>query len=124
MLIRPAPPDPSATGRAQLSDLVWKLHDKGLDFRVISRRPDGLWEQDVYLTTADKTLAELTKWPINPDFVDKWKGTVAVIHRGPEGLGDDCFTYGEFVFVGDRDFIEKIRQCLIDELGTWERSHN
>jgi hypothetical protein len=29
----------------------------------------------------------LTKWPVNPDFVDKWKGTVAVMRRDPEGLG-------------------------------------
>jgi hypothetical protein len=85
ILIRPAAPEPSATGRARLSSLVWKLHDKGLDFRVISQRPDGLWDEDVYLTTADKTLGELCKWPVKPDLADKWKGTVAVMRRGPEG---------------------------------------
>jgi hypothetical protein len=86
-LIRPAAQEPGATVKDRLSDLVWRLHDKCLDFRVISQRPDGLWDQDVYLTTTDKTLAELTKWPVNPDFVDKWKGTVAVMRRDPEGLG-------------------------------------
>ncbi len=115
ILLKPSSSVPAATPRARLSDLVWKLHDKGLDFRVISQRPDGLWDEDVYLTTTDKTLRELTKWPVNPDFVDKWKGTVAIMRRDPEGMGDGCFVFGDFVFFGDRDFIEKIRQCLIED---------
>jgi len=115
ILLKPASSVPAATPRARLSDLVWKLHDKGLDFRVISQRPDGLWDEDVCLTTTDKNLGELTKWPINPDFVDKWKGTVAIMRRDPDGLGDDCFVYGDFVFFGDIDFIERIRRCLIGD---------
>jgi hypothetical protein len=115
ILLKPASSVPAATARTRLSDLVWKLHDKGLDFRVISQRPDGLWDEDVYLTTSDKTLRELTKWPVNPDFVDKWKGTVAIMRRDAEGMGNDCFAYGEFVFFGDPDFIEKIRRSLIED---------
>src|SRR5260370_25830869 len=76
ILLKPSSSVPAATPRARLSDLVWKLHDKGLDFRVISQRPDGLWDEDVSLTQTTKTLRVLTKWPVNPDFVDKWKGTV------------------------------------------------
>jgi len=115
ILLKPASSVPAATPRARLSDLVWKLHDKGLDFHVVSQRPDGLWHEELYLTTTGKTLGELTKWPINPDFVDKWNGTVAVMHRDPEGIRDDCFVYCDFVFFGDKDFIEKIRDCLIED---------
>ena len=82
---------------------------------MISQRPDGLWDQDVYLTTSDKTLAELTKWPINPDFVDDVERHGRRHASRTGGLGDDCFVYGDFVFFGDKDFIEKIRHCLIKD---------
>ncbi|MFL5241237.1 MAG: hypothetical protein ACJ8FY_03945 [Gemmataceae bacterium] len=113
--MKPASSVPAATSRARLSDLVWKLHDKGLDFRMVSQRPDGLWDEDVYLTTTDKTFREITKYPVNPQFVDKWKGTVAVMRRDAEGMGDDCFSYGEFLFFGDPEMITKIRLFLTED---------
>ncbi|MFL5241011.1 MAG: hypothetical protein ACJ8FY_02800 [Gemmataceae bacterium] len=115
ILFKRASSVPAATSRARLSDLVWRLHDKGLDFRVVSQRPDGLWDEDVYLTTTDKTFREITKYPVNPDFVDKWKGKVAVMHRDADGMGDDCFFYEDFVLFGDPEMITKIRLYLTED---------
>jgi hypothetical protein len=100
------------TGRARLADLIWKLRDKGLEFRAVSQRPDGLWDQAVYLTTTEGTLADLTHWPVSPEALDKWKGTVVLMRAGPEGLSEGSIVFGEFCFFGDPDFVEKIRQTL------------
>jgi hypothetical protein len=78
ILLRPPQAIPEPGYRAQLSNLVWKLHDKGLEFRVYSQRPDGLWDDGVYLTTTDKTFREIARVPANPDLLDQWGGTVSI----------------------------------------------
>ncbi len=85
-----------------------------MEFRAVSQRPDGLWDEGVYLTTSDKDLSELTQWPINSDFADPWTGTVVVLHGGQEDIGDASLGYGEYVFFGDRELLAKIRQSLED----------
>jgi hypothetical protein len=115
ILLRPSSPIPAEAPRVRLADLVWKLHDKGLEFRAVSQRPDGLWDNGVYLTTTDKTFHQLTKWPINSDLLDKWSGTVVLMRRDQEGLGEDCLAAGEFVFFGDPELIGKIRKCLLED---------
>jgi hypothetical protein len=46
-LLKPTPPVPGATPRERLAQLVWKLHDKGLEFRAVSARPDGLFDDSI-----------------------------------------------------------------------------
>jgi hypothetical protein len=105
ILLKPASSLPATTARDRLSQLVWKLHDNGLDFRAVSARPDGLWDDSIYLTTTDKTLRELTQWPMNPTYVEHWAGTVVIV-RGPvEGLEDSSFEFGEWTFFGDKDLV-------------------
>jgi hypothetical protein len=97
--------------RHQLVDLVWKLHDGGMDFRVLSQRPDGLWDAALYLTTTEKTLREIAQVPVNPRVINEWKGSVAVMRinalPSPESpqetWGNDCLVEGDFVFFGDKD---------------------
>jgi hypothetical protein len=106
---------PATTRRARLADLIWKLHDKGLEFRVVSQRPDGLWDEDAFLTTTHKTLRELTKWPVNSDFADRWAGTIVIMRRSDDELGDASWVYGDFVFFGDKELLDKVRHCLLED---------
>ncbi len=106
--------------RAQLSRLVWKLHDKGMEFRVYSQRPDGLWDDGLYLTMTDKTFQEIALLRVNPAMLDQWKRTVAIFRMNSllssdspyEIWGEDCLIEGDFVFFGDKEMILSIRQCL------------
>jgi hypothetical protein len=120
ILLQPSQYTPKSGYRVELSRLVWKLHDKGLEFQVYSQRPDGLWDDGVYLTTTDKTFREIARVPANPDFLDQWEGTVAIYRMNslpspdsPYDLwGNDCLVEGEFVFFGDKELIRSIRHCL------------
>jgi hypothetical protein len=60
--------------RTQLAALVWKLRDNGMEFKVYSQRPDGLWDDGVYLTTTDKTFREIASLRVNPAMLDQWQG--------------------------------------------------
>jgi hypothetical protein len=35
-----------------------------------------------YLTTSGNAFHELTNWPVNPDVLDKWSGTVVLMRGG------------------------------------------
>jgi hypothetical protein len=113
-------PTPANGYKNQLTNLVWSLHDKGLEFRAYSQRPDGLWDDGVYLTTTDKTFREIARVPANPDLLDQWKGTVAIYRMGSlptndspyDVFGEDCLIEGDFVFFGDKELIRSIHQCL------------
>jgi hypothetical protein len=115
ILLKPAPSVPAATPRARLAALVWKPHDKPLEFRAVSSRPDGLWDDGVYLTTTEKTLRELTQWPVNSDFADRWAGTIVIMRRSDDELGDASWVYGDFVFFGDKELLDKVRHCLLED---------
>src|SRR6202158_4326540 len=117
ILLRPNPSTPAATAQGRLAELVWKLHDNGLEFRAVSARADGLWDDSIYLTTTDKTLRELTKWPINSDFADRWTGTIVImrLRRGDDGLGGASWVYGHHTFFGDKELLDRVRHCLLEE---------
>ena len=106
--------------RHQLLDLVWNLHDRGMDFCVYSQRPDGLWDDAIYLTTTEKSFREIARVPANPLVIDEWKGTVAVMRinalpspDSPQEIwGADCLVEGDFVFFGDKELLSSIHTCL------------
>jgi hypothetical protein len=112
ILLRPNPSTPAATAQGRLAELVWKLHDNGLEFRAVSARPDGLWDDGLYLTRSDTTVREFTKCQMNPQAPDPWSGMVIVTRRPIKSLNDSCFVYQEWTFFGDQEMVDRIRQCL------------
>jgi hypothetical protein len=91
-----------------------------MDFHVYSQRPDGLWDDAIYLTTTEKSFREIARVPANPLVIDDWKGSVAVMRinafpspDSPQEIwGDDCLVEGDFVLFGDKELLASIHTCL------------
>jgi hypothetical protein len=114
-------------GKASLQELADRLHDAGLEFRVLSPRQDGLASNAIYLTQTDLDDVSIRSLALDSTRMQKWNGTVEVFYESnPKWalyMGDDwgecAYCHGQFVIFGDKVLLKQIERVLESkEIGT------
>jgi hypothetical protein len=112
-------PDPSGLEGSVL-DLADHLGRRGLELRVVPTGRGRPRDAAAFLTTTDKSWSELNVLPQRVEAIDRWRGTVfceRVVQSGSrdnqvELWGNSCLVAGPFLFFGDRDLLDRIRDTL------------
>jgi hypothetical protein len=103
-----------------IPELARYLDTTGLSFRVIATAQGNSPTDNAYLTTTAMTRQELDYLLKLPEGLSRWKGIV-FCERNLDDLnwasrlnlwGDYCLCAGPFVFFGDSELLEEIRQAV------------
>ena len=114
-------------GKPSLHELADRLHDAGLEFRVLSPRQDGLASNAIYLTQTDLDDVSIRSLALDSTRMQRWNGTVEVFYESnPKWalyMGDDwgecAYCHGPFVIFGDKVLLKQIERVLgSEEIGT------
>ena len=54
---------------------------------------------------------------VNSDFADHWTGIIVImpLRRCDDWLGDASWDYGDYTFFGDKELLNKVRHCLLED---------
>jgi hypothetical protein len=112
--------DPSGLEGWSVLDLADHLGRRGLDLRVVPTGRGRPRDAAAFLTTTDKSWSELNVLPQRVEAIDRWRGTVfcervvqsAGRDHQVELWGDSCLVAGPFLFFGDRELLDRIRDTL------------
>ena len=110
---------PVDTSGWKLRDFVDHLDDRGLRLRVVPSRADGLWADNVYLTSnPDATWQDFQLKNQSPERLNQWWGAVWLHRIGPatdvearlhawQGSGSRI---DDFLLFGDPKLIKRIEE--------------
>jgi hypothetical protein len=113
--LRPREPLPRTPQEAAV-----RLAERGLRFQLVSLPCQGdpsTHSQRAFLTTTDKTAAELLPLPWSPAASYEWQGTVfceRVVPRDGPAYGDPAHQrrVGDLLFYGDPNLLCEVTQLL------------
>jgi hypothetical protein len=103
-----------------IPQLVAYLNARGLGLRLVSGRKDGLLEREAFLTTTDRSWADLNELPKVRQFLHLWSGTLFCQRKrgesdrssARENWGDCYLETGPFLLFGDRELLARVRAAF------------
>jgi hypothetical protein len=111
-----------------ISEMIARLRQAGLEFRVVATREDAATapnvfpttDNNVFLTTTDQGWTELNLLPKLPDHIERWRGTLYVESLRPDQdwsirtqlWGDYYLVVGRFLFFGDPELLARVHEVL------------
>jgi hypothetical protein len=113
---RPVPPQEAK----DVAELTALLQSRGVALHAVSLARNGLCEDRAYLAVDDRPWDELTRLPAVRDEVGRWRGVVLCEKVLPSSTpaahlelwGDSCLEAPPWVFFGDPELRERIRDAL------------
>jgi hypothetical protein len=106
----------------EIDDLVARLSQTGLEFRVFPTQVRGDLNNGAFLTTSNKPFAQLDALAVFPERIGQWHGTVKcyrICRSNPEWTprtelwGDECYCrVGPFILFGDAELRTEICKAL------------
>jgi hypothetical protein len=113
------PPGPSPLEGWDVPRLAAELDRAGLGLRVVPTAEGGDVRHNAFLTTTDQGWERLTCLPKLPEHIHRWRGTAYVEVARPGSRAEavrqwrECsLRAGPFVFFGDPDPLDRVRQAL------------
>lgn len=102
-----------------IPELAIHLNRMGVEVRLRAVPKNGHFSRSAFLTATSKEWRDLNTLSKDPRRIQDWRGTIyceRIGERDPSYLlkqwGEPCLAVGPFLFYGDADILDRVRDAL------------